>query len=455
MIFAYRYNRCRAAGMVAAAGALLLSARAANAQQPLPAAPVTPVPAPTPVLPAGVTPAAPATEPPFTSPFVTPSVPAGTPDALLSIPADYRLDIGDSVRVDVPAPWNISSTVAIPVDGKVRLPKLKAPVETRGLTCSELAEALRRGWSWQYRIRPGQVSVAVAAMRPRRITVQGNAGRNGETELKPGWRITNLVSSMSGTQNPERLTVTITNPRRPQPVTVDLPAAQADANGPANVALLEGDTVSIMQPRSVRLMIQGEGPMGLYEVDERQGLRYILTQLKYNITNTTGDTRGAYIIRKEKPGDPQSDEHHIPVNLYAVVNGDAREMPVQDMDLLFIPPTTRYVLLFGEINGRGKIQLPEHKKTYLADIIAGAGGGIRGVSALNRIVIHRPLPGGVIKTTEVDFTRYERRNDPAANPEILSGDTIAVPHVKQQGLSQVLNNLGMYQLLKSLIPFGK
>ena len=51
-------------------------------------------------------------------------------DALVSVPADYRLDIGDTVRVDVLRHANdgVNANVLIPADGMVRLPRLKAAI---------------------------------------------------------------------------------------------------------------------------------------------------------------------------------------------------------------------------------------------------------------------------------------------------------------------------------------
>ncbi len=436
--------------------AVLLSAAvtAARAQQPpaLPAAPPAPVPA-TGTVSTSPPPGTPNS--PFISPFVTPAAPQGVPDSLLTIPSDYRLDIGDTVSVSVPTPWNISTSVGVPVDGMLRLPRLKSPVYARGKTCGELAEALRVGWSHQFKIKPGQVTVGVAAMRARRVLVQGNGAGNGEVALQPGWRVANLIAALGGNPFPERLTVTITNPARSGPVKVDLAAAVQAPDGLENVALLEGDTVTILQPKTIRLLIEGEGPRGLHNVDARFGLRRALTSLAFSPTGALGALRDAKILRPAVEGDPNSEAQFVPVDLYAVMTStDPKDIPLRDMDLLYIPPSVRQVYLFGEIGGRGLLQLREDKEhVYLYDVLAQAGGPLRGQSSIKDILIRRYVNNKPVDM-RANFDAYIKRGDPSGNPEIFPQDLIYVFGAKERNraISSIFNGAALVNLFRSFVP---
>jgi protein involved in polysaccharide export with SLBB domain len=267
---------------------------------PGPAAPA--LPAPGPVAPGPTSPSGSAAPSPYVSPFATPQAPNGVPGALLSIPADYRLDIGDLVEIKVLfrllKGTNLDATVPIPADGLLRLSRLKAPVNARLLTCDELSEALRRAWSHQFRLQPGQVVVRVANPRLRKINLMGNGIENGVVGLQPGWRIADVIVATGGNPYPERAKLVVTNKQRPAPVTVDLVQALANPESPANIALLEGDVVTVTVPKAERLIVYGEGPRGTHNIDERYGLRLALAGLGYSTTNATGSLRDAMIVRK-------------------------------------------------------------------------------------------------------------------------------------------------------------
>ncbi len=376
------------------------------------------------------------------------------PDAVASVPADYRLDIGDTIRVDVPRHTDVSMTVLIPADGMVRLPRLRAPVSARGKTSAALADALAKGWKHVFRLRPGQVTVAVTAQRMRRVTVRGNAIENREVSLLPNWRLANVIAALGGTRAPlDRITATITNPLRPAPVTVKLSTALSDPEAADNVPLLEGDTVVADAPRTIRLYVQGEGPRGVHEVEHHFGLRRALTQIQYNYTalGATGSLRDARIYRKAVEGDLSSEDIVIPINLKEVMTGEGTDdVKLRDQDLLFIPPSENYVYVFGEAGGSRKQRMPEDRKTYLIDVIGNAGG-TTGVAKIGQIAVLREVNGKSTKTV-YDFGKYLKDQDPRHNPEILAKDIVYVPKVGQKlGIGEIFTGINLYSVLKGFL----
>lgn len=212
-----------------------------------------------------------------TTPATTPIPATVAPDTEkprtpADVPEDYRVDIGDLVSVNVTRHDDVCRTLRIPADGRLRLPRLEKAIAAKGKTCSELADLIaeRLRDEGKLVLRPGQVTVTVVEMRVRRIYVRGNAApRNGDFDLKPGWRITELVAVLGGVQNPERITARLFNPDRPKPVPVNLNAALTKPDSAENVALLEGDTLTLELPHNKRFYVKGEGPRGAFELDER------------------------------------------------------------------------------------------------------------------------------------------------------------------------------------------
>ncbi len=373
---------------------------------------------------------------------------AAAPDALASVPADYRVDIGDTISVDVPRHPDVTKTLLIPADGQIILPKLRAPIDARGKTCAELSQELSEGWRHVFVLRPGQVTVAVAGQRMRRIYVRGSAVKGGEFDLKPHWRVSNLAAVLGGVPQADRVVARITNERRPEPsISVDLEAALNASGSPEDVPLLEGDTLTLDAPKAIRLLIVGEGPRGEHEIDNRYGLRRALGQLKFSPYGATGSLKDARIYRKRVPGDPISVEEVIPVDLLRVMNGEAKDIALRDMDLLHILPTNRQVYVLGE-TGRGIQNMREDRPTYLLDVMATAG--YTASAKIGEIGILRK-ENGVLTKKAYDFGKFLKDQDPKNNPELMPQDIVFVPQVGRKfQIGDIFTGWSVFQIFKTL-----
>ncbi|GAB4451528.1 MAG: hypothetical protein OHK0029_00860 [Armatimonadaceae bacterium] len=378
-----------------------------------------------------------------------PSAATPTPD----VPADYRLDIGDVIAIDVRRHEGVSRNLRIPADGRIRLPRLMSAIEARGKTCPELADIItaRLQEEGKLVLRPGQVSVIVTEMRTRRIYVRGNAGRSGDFDLKPGWRITELMAVIGGVPNPERVQARLLNPERSEPLKINLNAALENPASEENIALREGDTLTLDLPRNKRFYVKGEGPRGMYELDERFGLRQALVQIGFNVSGATGDLRHSTLIRRSVPGDPNSEPIRVPVNLYTLLtNPDAEEIPLDDMDTLEIPISNRFVYVFGQTSAPKRFPMPEDRKLYLIDIMSFGDTSAR--AKIDDIKIWREEDGKKVQKT-YKFGKFLADGDPKQNPEIREGDIVFVPDVKRaDAMGTVWNAWGVFGILSTLVP---
>ena len=378
---------------------------------------------------------------------------AATAGAEVSAPEDYRLDTGDTVLIEVARHPDVSRAVRLPSDARVRLPRLSSTIAARGKTCPELAEEVsqRLVKEGKLRLRPNQVTISVTDMRIRRVYVRGTAGRNGDFDLKNGWRISEIVTVAGGVANPERVTARLTSPKRAETTKIDLYAALNQPESAANVALAEGDTLTLDLPRNKRFLVKGEGPKGLHELDERFGLRQALTQLGFSTSNASGDLRNAKLQRYTIPGDPASPTTTTPVDLYALMSDDKTpEIPLQDLDTLEITPSERYIYIFGETGGPRKWYMPEDKKVYLADVMAMSATSS---TKLNDIKVARMENNKRTEKT-YKFGDFLKDGDPKNNPEIQPQDRIVMNYVTRsdERVGQLWQVWGLYGIASSLFP---
>jgi protein involved in polysaccharide export with SLBB domain len=379
--------------------------------------------------------------------------------SVATVPADYRLDSDDVILVEVNRHADVTRQVRIAPDGHLRLSRLERPVPVRGLTCAELVAELTQRLTdeGKLRLRPGQVQVVVLSPRPRRLYVRGNAIPGRELDLKNGWRISELLAEIGGVPQPDRVIARLTNPHRPGQQTVDLSAIMADPSSPANIALTEGDLLTIDLPARKRLFVKGEGPRGVHDIDERFGLRQALVQLGFSYRDATGDLRKATLLRRTVPGDPNSPQTTIPVDLYTLLTSDAQpDLALQDLDTLDIPLSQKFVYVYGELGGPRRHVLPEDRPTFLRDIVA-MGGGWTGNAKIGSIVVYRPDPSGGGSRTEYDFGKYLKDFKPERNPEIQPGDIVVVPSNRRpdpfQLVVRTVGSVQAFQYLRAIVGF--
>lgn len=372
-----------------------------------------------------------------------------------AVPDDYRMDTGDLVQVEVSRHPDVSRTLRLPADARLRLPRLVSPILVRGKTCAELTDEVHQKLTTEgkLRLRPGQVTVAVIEMRVRRVFVRGTAGRNGDFDLKNDWRISELVTVAGGIANSERVTARLTNPKRGGIIKVDLYAALNQPESAANISLQEGDTLTLDLPRNKRLLVKGEGPRGMHELDERFGLRQALTQLGFSTSNASGDLRAAKLFRHAIPGDPNSPTTATRVDLFALMNQEETpDIPLQDLDTLEIKPSDRFIYIFGETGGPRRWYMPEDRPVYLADVMAMSATGS---TKLNDVRIMRADPNAkAIATVSYKFGDFLKNGNPKNNPEIQPKDMIVLPYVTRsdETITKVWQSWGLYGIAASLFP---
>ena len=368
--------------------------------------------------------------------------------------SNYLLDTGDTVTISVDRHPDVSRVVPLQSDALVLLPRMERPINARGMNCMDLAEAIRKSLSnpRTFVLKPGQVTVSLAAMRVRRVFVRGNVVRGMDLDLKNGWRVTEMVAVMGGVPQPDRVQVTLTNPKRPALVKIDLAAALADENSVANLPLMEGDTLVFEGPRTKYLYVKGEGPRGKQELDERFTLKQALISLGVSQNNATGELRKAKLYRHTVPGDPTSPTTEESVDLVEILTKENVDHDLKDYDTLYIPLSLRYYYVWGELGGQRKRYLPEDRKTYLLDVMSDSGMTTPGQAKIGDVTIIRGVDEDKQEILHYDYGKFLKTGDAKYNPEIHPQDVVFVPNVKRvDPISSVWTGFGLYNIMKSFV----
>lgn len=179
-----------------------------------------------------------------------------------AVEPDYVLDVEDSISIVVLRHPELQVSAIIPPDGKIVMPvagEIVAAGKTRSQLAREITEALRP------RIADPEVSVLLSAPRIRRVYVLGAvaaptpapalpgaattpsaAFSAGILDLKPGWRVTELLAAAGGlTIAPQHAAVRLLR-QTGKVVDLDLVKILSAPDSPDNLAIEPGDLLTVL-----------------------------------------------------------------------------------------------------------------------------------------------------------------------------------------------------------------
>jgi len=191
-----------------------------------------------------------------TPPAVPTAAPA--PPAVAAAPAaapGYRLGPDDEVKVFIYGQPDLSVTTRVKADGTIRLAML-GPVDVRGKTTAELADAIASGYaSGGYLERPS-VNVEVSQFVSRSVAVLGNVSEAGNYPLDRPYTVASMLAKAGGANATGANAVILTPADGSGPVRISLAAMNAGANRP----LAPGDILFVPPAEKVYVYGQVQGP---------------------------------------------------------------------------------------------------------------------------------------------------------------------------------------------------
>lgn len=115
--------------------------------------------------------------------------------------APYLIQPGDRVSINIYQERDLSQEdIFIDEAGKINLP-LIGEMQASGRTPAELAQAIERAYGSRF-LREPQASVALRAVRPRTITVEGQVNDPGVFDYRPGYTLLSAMA-LAGSPSPD------------------------------------------------------------------------------------------------------------------------------------------------------------------------------------------------------------------------------------------------------------
>ncbi len=220
--------------------------------------------------------------------------------------------------------------------------------------------------------------------------------------------------------------------------TLDPEAALANIDGPANIALLPGDFVTIQTLQPITVYLDGlAARTGSFQVPPGTGLLELLT--------TAG---GLTQAPDETVGSVRRGAQIIPVDLSALMvsSDSASNLTLQNGDIIQLrAPESIDVRVAGAVGKPGVLQLKPG--ATLLDALLGAGGfSVKAEDA--RLNVLRKQPDGSQNVLSADAAGILSLRDVSTNYALQEGDLINVTPVQTQTVfvTGEINNPGPYQL---------
>jgi len=248
-----------------------------------------------------------------------------------------KLGIGDLLDVSVYNVPELSTKSRLGTNGDVYLPLIDY-VHLAGLTVEEAQALIEKRLSDGGFVKNPHVSMNVDQSVSQGISLLGEVARPGVYPVIGEPRLLDVVSAAGGFTPSAGQSITVTHRNQSdKPVTVPLSRKLRD-NPVSNIPVSPGDTILVHKADVVYVVGEVGRPSGfLMDSDS-------LTVLKA-VALAGGTTRiaklnGSKIIRKGPNGMTE-----IPVELKKMLQAKAVDMPMKADDILFVPSSTRKVLM--------------------------------------------------------------------------------------------------------------
>jgi protein involved in polysaccharide export with SLBB domain len=333
--------------------------------------------------------------------------------------SNYVLGPDDVIEITVLNHQGLDKTVNVLPDGTITYP-WAGQIKAVGKTPKQLAAQIK---SELEKTRNNvEVTVAVKEVHSRLVRVVGAVKAPNAYNLKPNWRVLDLVAVAGGlTARSARVTGRII--RDGEIIPIDLAEDSTRTSDASNPLLRPDDLVFLEErdPSQNKAYVMGQVRRpGAYDLGD-EGINILSLLSQAGDTTETAALTKAYILR----GTTQ-----IPINLRPVLaegklDESVRNLTLQAGDVLFIPAIERRVAVMGQVNKPGYYPLPETRELNVLDMLSLAGGqtptGDLGKAGIIRMV------DGAAKVFPVDIEKMLQKGNLTANVSLQPDDVLFIP----------------------------
>jgi polysaccharide biosynthesis/export protein len=355
---------------------------------------------------------------------------------------NYVLGPDDQISVTVVKHPEFSGVFTVPEGGEIDVPVV-GRTRASGKTIFELSEQIRVALS--ARLRKPEISIALLHTRVRRIYLLGDVKVPGTYDFKPGWRLSQAISSagsvISG-NDPKDVTVTLTHfdGTRLSVSFDEILHGQLKSDLPVQ----PDDKIAVEILPTIPVSIFGHVlKPGLYRLraDSTSILQAIAAASGFDPLAST-----AHIRIQPLKGDPTE------VDLTPLVlRGENVDTPLLHAgDTVIVPEAQNRVVVLGLVKVPGIFPIPDGKKFTLLEALALAQGHDTKRARMSRVAILRIVDGKQLRMV-FDLTKTLSKGDARQNPQILSNDVIFVPETNSIDWTLLSSSVSALGILSNAI----
>lgn len=200
-------------------------------------------------------------------------------------------------------------------------------------------------------------------------------------------------------------------------IELDLPAILTAGSAAANLALREGDVLSLAR-RTIKVRVAGQvSKPGAYELPLGAGVLAAIAEAQ----GVTDDAGLSAVAIRRADGSTRSVDL-----LDALINGQGSEdMALADQDLVIVPEARAQVAVLGGVRTPGVYDLREGAPQTVTQLIAEAGGAVPDARLRDVGVVRRGAEGP--ERISVNVTQVLREGATEADITVRDQDVIFVP----------------------------
>lgn len=170
--------------------------------------------------------------------------------------AQYRLALGDTIRITVFQVPDLSLETRITEAGAISYPLLGS-LNLAGLTVTEAEQRIARGLRDGNFVKQPQVSITLMQARGNQVSVLGQVGRPGRYPLETGQvKLTDMLAVAGGVAQTGSDLVVVTGTRNGQPYRAEVDLPSVFGGGTADIVLQNNDVVWV--ERAATIYMSGE-----------------------------------------------------------------------------------------------------------------------------------------------------------------------------------------------------
>ena len=218
-----------------------------------------------------------------------------------AVGAEYRLALGDTIRITVFQSPDLSLETRISEAGVISYPLLGS-VNLAGLTVAQAEQRIAAGLRTGNFVNQPQVSINVLAARGNQVSVLGQVGRPGRYPLETGEvRLTDIVATAGGVAAGASDIIVVVGARNGQPyrAEIDLPTVFSPNRRSADILLQNGDVVWVERAPTIYMYGEVQRP-GAMRLERNMTVMQALASAG-GLTQR-GTARGLRVSRKDTNG---------------------------------------------------------------------------------------------------------------------------------------------------------